>query len=172
MSLWIERRGLAWDIAAPNGAVVATVGAETLAVVGEPDGRVVIFGAGKQEVAVAVVFQECEWPFMAFHQNRSHGFLISLFSLLFSSLWLFVSLSLKKPVVLLCVLWRKEINRDGTGTYARFRVLQSSRSARIATLCIIISLLLQPIYIVGLTLFEWAVSKISVLLFSKRSTLF
>ena len=63
---------------------MATVGAETLAVVGEPDGRVVIFGAGKQEVAVAVVFQECEWPFMAFHQNRSHGFLNSLFSLLFS----------------------------------------------------------------------------------------
>ena len=63
---------------------MATVGAETLAVVGEPDGRVVIFGAGKQEVAVAVVFQECEWPFMAFHQNRSHGFLISLFSLRFA----------------------------------------------------------------------------------------
>lgn len=64
---------------------MATVGAETLTVVGEPDGRVVIFGAGKQEVAVAVVFQECEWPFMAFHQNRSHGFLIWLFaSLLFS----------------------------------------------------------------------------------------
>ena len=112
---------------------MATVGAETLAVVGEPDGRVVIFGAGKQEVAVAVVFQECEWPFMAFHQNRSHGFLIWLFSLLFSSLCLFVSLSLKKPVGLLCVLWQKE--RDDTCTYARFRVLQSSRSTRIATLC-------------------------------------
>lgn len=76
---------------------MATVGPETLAVVGEPDGRVVIFGAGKQEVAVAVVFQECEWPFMAFHQNRSHGFLIWLFaSLRFSSLCFFVSLSLKK----------------------------------------------------------------------------
>ena len=43
---------------------MATVGAETLAVVGEPDGRVVIFGVGKQEVVVVVVFQECEWPFI------------------------------------------------------------------------------------------------------------
>ena len=90
-------------------------------------------------------------------------------SLLFDCLFLYLW---KEPVGLLCVIWRKEINRDGTGTYARFRVLQSSRSARIATLCIIISLLLQPIYIVGLTLFEWAVSKISVLLFFKRSTLY
>lgn len=68
---------------------MATVGAETLAVVGEPDGRVVIFGAGKQEVAVAVVFQECEWPFMAFHQNRSHGF--SDLSFRFASLGFFIS---------------------------------------------------------------------------------
>lgn len=90
---------------------MATVGAETLAVVGEPDGRVVIFGAGKQEVAVAVVFQECEWPFMAFHQNRSHGFLIWLFASLLFSLFVCFFIS-KKPVGLLCVLWRKE--RDGT----------------------------------------------------------
>ena len=40
------------------------VGAETLAIVGELDNRVVIFGVGKQEVAIAVVFQECEWPFI------------------------------------------------------------------------------------------------------------
>ena len=43
---------------------MATVGAEMLAVVGEPDGKVVIFSVGKQEVVVAVVFQECEWPFI------------------------------------------------------------------------------------------------------------
>ena len=43
---------------------MATVGVETLVVVGEPDDRVVIFSVGKQEVIVAVVFQECEWPFI------------------------------------------------------------------------------------------------------------
>ena len=48
----------------PNGVVVATIGVEMLAVVNEPDSRVVIFGVGKQEVTVAVVFQECEWPFI------------------------------------------------------------------------------------------------------------
>ena len=40
------------------------VGAEMLAVVGELDSRAVIFGIGKQEVAIAVVFQEHEWPFI------------------------------------------------------------------------------------------------------------
>ena len=43
---------------------MATIGVEMLAVVNEPDSRVVIFGVGKQEVVVVVVFQECEWPFI------------------------------------------------------------------------------------------------------------
>ena len=43
---------------------MATIGAEMLALVSEPNGRVVIFSVGKQKVVVAVVFQECEWPFI------------------------------------------------------------------------------------------------------------
>jgi hypothetical protein len=53
---------------------VAAVGAETLAVVGEPDGGGVVLRAGEKEVPVPVVLQECQRPFMAFHQNRPHRF--------------------------------------------------------------------------------------------------
>ncbi|KAM1203442.1 hypothetical protein ACFX2J_019274 [Malus domestica] len=45
-------------IEAPNDAVVVTVGPEALAVVGEPDGGVVVLGAGEEEVVVPVVFEE------------------------------------------------------------------------------------------------------------------
>jgi hypothetical protein len=51
---------------------VAAVGAEALAVVGEPDGGGVVLRAGEKEVPVPVVLQECQRPFMAFHQNRPH----------------------------------------------------------------------------------------------------
>ncbi|CAN6542578.1 unnamed protein product [Malus baccata var. baccata] len=45
-------------IEAPNGAVVAAVCPEAFAVVDEPDGGVVVLGAGEEEVAVPVVFEE------------------------------------------------------------------------------------------------------------------
>lgn len=67
-----EAGGVTRDVAAPNGAVVAAVGAEALAVVGEPDVRGVVLGAGEEEVAVAVVLEEGQGPLVPFHQNRPH----------------------------------------------------------------------------------------------------
>lgn len=51
---------------------MAAISAQAFAVVGKPDGRVVVLGAGEEEIAVPVVFQERQWPLMTFHQNRPH----------------------------------------------------------------------------------------------------
>lgn len=60
------------NIAAPDGSIVAAVGAEALAVVGEPDGGGVVLGAGEEKIALPVVLQEREGPLVALHQNRPH----------------------------------------------------------------------------------------------------
>lgn len=43
-----EEEGVAGDVAGPDGAVVAAVGAEALAVVGEPDGGSVVLRAREE----------------------------------------------------------------------------------------------------------------------------
>lgn len=63
---------LTGDITAPDGAVVASIGAKTLAVVGEPDGRHVVLGAGEEEISLPVVLEERERPLVALHQDRPH----------------------------------------------------------------------------------------------------
>ena len=77
------------DIAAPDGAVVAAVGAETLAVVGEPDGWGVVLCAREEQIAVSIVLQERQWPLVPFHQYRPH------FDYQFLSLSLSLSLSVR-----------------------------------------------------------------------------
>ena len=52
---------------------MASVSAEPLAIVGEPDGGVVILGAGEEQIPLPVVLEERQWPFMALHQDRPHG---------------------------------------------------------------------------------------------------
>ena len=57
---------------------MAAISAEAFAVVGKPDSRVVVLGAGEEEIAVPVVLEEREWPLVALHQNWPHlrlGFL-------------------------------------------------------------------------------------------------
>lgn len=46
---------------------MASVGAKSLAVVGEPDGGVVVLGTGEEEVAVPVVLEERQGPLVPFH---------------------------------------------------------------------------------------------------------
>lgn len=83
---WGPRR-LTGDVAAPDGAVVAAVGAEALAVVGEPDGGGVVLGAGEEEVALPVVLEERQRPLVAFHQDRPHGRTIESANASFSRRW-------------------------------------------------------------------------------------
>nr|GMD24543.1 hypothetical protein DVH24_042731 [Ipomoea batatas] len=52
------KRGYTRDVAAPNGTVMAAVSSETLAVVGEPDGGVVVLGAGEEQISFSVVLEE------------------------------------------------------------------------------------------------------------------
>ena len=52
---------------------MAAVGAEALAVIGEPDGGIVVLGAGEEQVAVSVALQESQWPLVPFHQYRPHS---------------------------------------------------------------------------------------------------
>lgn len=51
---------------------MAAISPQALAVIGEPDGRVVVLGAGEEEVAIPIVFEESQWPLMAFHQDWAH----------------------------------------------------------------------------------------------------
>ena len=67
-----EAHGVTRHVAAPNGAVVAAVGAQTLAVVGEPHGGIVVLSAREEKVAVPVVLQERQRPLVPFHQYRPH----------------------------------------------------------------------------------------------------
>jgi hypothetical protein len=67
-----ETRRVAGDVAGPDSAVVAAVGAEAVAVVGVPDRGGVVLGAGEEEVPVAVVAQERERALVALHQDRPH----------------------------------------------------------------------------------------------------
>lgn len=66
------KRGITGDVTAPNSAVVTAVGAEALAIVGIPDGRGVIFGAGKEQITIPVVLEKRQWPLVPFHQYRPH----------------------------------------------------------------------------------------------------
>lgn len=52
---------------------MAAVGTQAVAVVGVPDRRGVVLGAGEEEVAVAVVAQERERALVPLHQDRPHG---------------------------------------------------------------------------------------------------
>lgn len=48
--------GAGWvDVDGPDGALVAVVGAEALAVVGEPGADVLILGCGEDDIAIAVI---------------------------------------------------------------------------------------------------------------------
>lgn len=79
---WRQREGeraRTGDVAAPYGAIVALVRAEALAVVGEPDGRGEVLGAGEEEVAVPVVLEEGQGPLMPLHQYRPHLLLFFFF---------------------------------------------------------------------------------------------
>lgn len=60
------------NIATPNGAVVATISAETLAIISEPNSGSMIFSAREQKVAVAIVFEKSQRPLVAFHQYWPH----------------------------------------------------------------------------------------------------
>jgi len=51
---------------------VAAISAKAFSVVRKPNGRVVVLGAGEEEIAVSVVLEEREWPLVALHQNRPH----------------------------------------------------------------------------------------------------
>lgn len=51
---------------------MAAVSSEALAVVGEPDGGVVVLGAGEEQISFPVVLEESERPLVAFHQYRPH----------------------------------------------------------------------------------------------------
>nr|GMD66614.1 hypothetical protein DVH24_042731 [Ipomoea batatas] len=66
------KRGITGDVTAPNSAVVTAVGAEALAIVGIPDGRGVILGAGKEQITIPVVLEKRQWPLVPFHQYRPH----------------------------------------------------------------------------------------------------
>jgi hypothetical protein len=67
-----EARRVAGHVAGPDGAVVAPVGAQAVAVVCVPDRGGVVLGAGEEEVAVAVVAQERERALVPLHQDRPH----------------------------------------------------------------------------------------------------
>lgn len=51
---------------------MTTVSAETLAVIGEPNGRGMVLSAREEQIPVSVVFQKRQWPFVALHQYRPH----------------------------------------------------------------------------------------------------
>nr|GMD72791.1 hypothetical protein DVH24_042731 [Ipomoea batatas] len=67
-----RKRGITGDVTAPNSAVVTAVGAKALAIVGIPDGRGVILGAGKEQITIPVVLEKRQWPLVPFHQYRPH----------------------------------------------------------------------------------------------------
>lgn len=52
---------------------MAAVGAEALAIVGEPDGGSVVLGAGEEEVSISVVLEKSQGPLVPFHENRPHS---------------------------------------------------------------------------------------------------
>lgn len=101
-----EADGVAGDVAGPNGAVVAAVGAETLAIVGEPDSGGVVLRAGEEEIAFTVVLEERQWPLVAFHQNRPHLLPLLLLTSSSSSSSSFFLLLLPLLPLLLLLQWR------------------------------------------------------------------
>ena len=58
-------RRLTVDVEGPYGAFMAIVGAETLAVVGEPDVDDMVLRAGEEKVAFAIELDLCEGSFVA-----------------------------------------------------------------------------------------------------------
>jgi hypothetical protein len=47
------------DVYCPNCPIVPVVGPETFSIVGEPDVDDVVFGAGKEEIALLIEFYLC-----------------------------------------------------------------------------------------------------------------
>jgi hypothetical protein len=59
------------DVNAPDGAVVAVVGAQALAVQREPHVRLLVLGGGEEQVALAVVLDLRDRTLVALQENRS-----------------------------------------------------------------------------------------------------
>ena len=72
---------------------MVSINAQALAIIGEPDGRVVVLSAREEEIVVPVVHEKRQWSLMAFHQNRPHTSYSTL------SLSLSLSLSLNQHSV-------------------------------------------------------------------------
>jgi hypothetical protein len=63
--------GKAIAVEIPNGSLVSIECAQTLAIFGPPYRGNVIFGGGKQEVAIVVVLDNRNGSLVAFEKNRS-----------------------------------------------------------------------------------------------------
>lgn len=53
-----KSRVITRNVAAPNGAVMATVSAEALAVIGKPNGRGMVLGAREEQISISIVLEK------------------------------------------------------------------------------------------------------------------
>lgn len=60
------------NIDRPDGALVARIRSESLAVAGEPCTNNFVFGHREEKIAMSVVFDLVQGPLVALEENRSH----------------------------------------------------------------------------------------------------
>ena len=71
-----EVAGVHRHLARPDGAIVALVGADALAIVGVPEARLQVFGAAHEQIALAVEFDLGQGALVPLEQVWPHGVLL------------------------------------------------------------------------------------------------